>query len=110
MSDFLWLKESPVKQPEESFKGYFWKEMDYLEGKEKLVTRYHMWTLEEFDIIYDALRGHTGSYACLWKILRVRAGVMTLEEAIHVMKEELYDCLISCVIEVRNLEITSEFL
>ena len=44
--------------------------MDYEEGKHELVTKWKMFTLEQYKKIYDVIGGHVGSYTTLWEFLK----------------------------------------
>ena len=82
----MWLGESPVINSSNSFKSYYMylEEMTFLEGENEVVSRCELWTLEEFAKIYEALGGHTGSYARLWQTMYLMNS--TLDKGIHLLK------------------------
>lgn len=64
-SNFLWFKVPAIRKSRSSFEPYLVNEMTVEEGKE-VVERIKMFNQSEFDLIYDVIGGHPGSYARLW--------------------------------------------
>ena len=69
-SDFLWFQTPGVRKSRSSYWPYVIKEMDYEEGKHELVTKWKVFTLEQYKKIYDVIGGHVGSYTTLWGFLK----------------------------------------
>ena len=105
-SDFLWVLHQSVIKSSNSFCSYTMKEMTRDEGREELVNKYKMWTQEEFDKVFEALGGHTGSY----QMLRSAMMLNNLNlEGIQRVKDMSYNHLFICMrgIDDRNFEIVS---
>ena len=61
-SDFLWFQTPGVRKSRSSYWPYVIKKMDYEEGKHELVTKWKVFTLEQYKKIYDVIGGHVGSH------------------------------------------------
>lgn len=101
-SNFFWLNKKPVVKSSMSFQWYFLNEMSFFEGVDHVVNQYKMWKFHEFVKIYDALGGHTGSYAELWDEVK---SLHTVDEAIDMLRDRAYSDLLSCTIHVRSKEL-----
>ena len=66
-SDFLWVHEASVQKSSFSFEAFYVEEMTFNEGKADLVDKYQLFTLEEYQEMYDAVGGHCGSYLVIYK-------------------------------------------
>ena len=71
------------------------KEITRDEGREEMVNKYKMWTEEEFDKIFEALGGHTGSYQVLWSVMKERE--LNLDNCIQYVKKMSYNHLFVCI-------------
>ena len=95
-SDNLWYQVPAMKKSRMSFHPYYIKEMSFEEGKVELVERLQIWSLDEYENIYDKIGGHCGSYSLLW--LYAKLGGDTIEEGLKIMQKRemihLHDCLI----------------
>lgn len=107
-SDFLWIRDQSVIKSSQSFQPHFMKEMTYEKGKEETVEGYKLWTLEEFDKVYEALGGHTGSYQLLWSVMKGRG--YNLDESIKFVKMMSYSHLYFCVNVLDDQESVESFL
>ena len=94
-SDFQWAHESPVLKSTDSFIMYHLQEMTYEEGLAEVVHKFKIWTEEEYEIIYDAIRGHLGSYRLLYDYNKVQN--YSLNESIWHLKRRTYDQLLETI-------------
>ena len=107
-SDFLWVHDQPVTKSFDSFRPYIMKEITRDEGREEMVNKYKMWTEEEFDKIFEALGGHTGSYQLLWSVMKERE--LNLDNCIQYVKKMSYNHLFVCIGHVNNTRSLVSFL
>ena len=87
-SDFQWAYESPVIKSSASFFPYLLKEMTQEEGLTEVVHKYKIWTEEEYELIYDAIGGHLGSYMQLYQGNKMYNN--SLDESIQQLKTRVY--------------------
>ena len=99
-SDFQWAHESPVVKSRDSFMIYHLQEMTYEKGLAELVHKFRIWTEEEYEIIYDAIRGHLGSYRLLYDYNKVHK--YSLNESISHLKRRAYNQLLETVAKGSN--------
>ena len=57
-------------------RAYF-REITFSKGEKELVHVYKLWTLEEYTRVYEALGGHTGYCALLWRMIATYGHTMT---------------------------------
>ena len=107
-SDFLWVLHQSVIKLSHSFCSYTMKEMTRDEGREELVNKYKMWTQEEFDKVFEALGGHTGSYQMLRSAMMLNN--LNLDEGIQRVKDMSYNHLFICMRGIDDTEIFKLFL
>ena len=74
--------------------------MDYEEGKHELVTKWKMFTLEQYKKVYDVIGGHFGSYTTLWVLMKHYD--MNLNKSLDILIEHSSMHLLSCVIDYPN--------
>ena len=106
-SDFFWVHDQSVMKSSLSFRSYFMKEMTCDEEREEMVNKYKMWTQQEFDKVFEAVGGHTGSYQLLWSVMKGRK--LNLDESIQYAKEKSYDHLFVCIRGMNNIESLESF-
>ena len=94
-SDFNWAHELPVLKSSDSFMIYHLQEMMYEEGLTEVVHKFKIWTEEEYEIIYDAIRGHLGSYRVLYDYNKVQK--YSLNESIWHLKRRAYNQLLETI-------------
>lgn len=100
-SDTLWSDVLAVKRSSLSFRPYFMQEMSYDEGKHDMVES-GLCTLEEYNLMYENLGGHTGSYQELWHTVRITNSTIT--SALKEIQKKAYILLQSCVFSKPNLD------
>ena len=91
-TDFRWELISAVIESKEYFIPYHLEDMTFEEGKMQLVDRYHIWSMAEYDKVYNTTGGHIGSLRLLFDYHKVLN--MTLDEAISHMKERAYNQIV----------------
>ena len=94
-SDFQWENQPPVFKSRDSFITYHLKEMTREEGLAEVVHKLKIWTEEEYELIYDTIRGHLGSYMLLYDYNKVKQ--YSLNESIWRLKERAYDQVLRTV-------------
>lgn len=57
-----------------AFERFSLQEMSYEEGKQELVTKYHIFNTSLYDTMYSSFRGHTRFYAETWKEMQFNRG------------------------------------
>ena len=100
ISNFLLFKVPAIRKSRSSFHPYLVSEMNYKEGKEELVDCTKLFTLSEYEKMYNMIGGHAGSYSPYYirhhKILIEQS----LDKLIAEMRMHLRSCLrqsISCI-------------
>lgn len=104
-SDFLWFKVPAIRKSRSSFKPYLIKEMPFDEGIREVVVRNKLFSLHDYQYIYNVIGGHPGSYASMW--YHIRYHKMTIQEALDLLMTETRMHLRSCLQQSGNI---SEFL
>ena len=107
-SDFQWAYESPVIKSSDSFMTYRLQEMTREEGLAEVVHKFKIWTKEEYEQIYDAIRGHLGSYRLLYDYNKVQK--LSLNESIWHLKRRAYDRVIEAVEHAGNYTAVRKWL
>lgn len=107
-SDFQWAYESPVIKSSDSFVTYRLQEMTREEGLAEVVHKFKIWTKEEYEQIYDAIRGHLGSYRLLYDYNKVQK--LSLNESIWHLRRRAYDCVIEAVEHAGNYTAVRKWL
>ena len=79
---------------------YVIKEMDYEEGKHELVTKWKIFTLEQYKKVYDVIGGHFGSYTTLWALMTHYD--MDFNKSLDMLIEHSNMHLLSCLREYPN--------
>ena len=107
-SDFQWAYELPVIKSSDSFVSYRLQEMTREEGLTEVVHKFKLWTKEEYELIYDAIRGHLGSYGLLYEYNKVQK--LSLNESIWHLQRWAYDHVLETVVRARNRTAVTEWL
>ena len=107
-SDFQWVFETPVVKSRYSFSTYLLQEMTREEGLGEVVYKLKIWTEEEYQLIYDTLGGHLGSYMLLYHHNKVLEH--SLNESIRHLKKSAYDSVLESVEKVRNYTAVCKWL
>ena len=103
-SESLWSEVLAVKISRLSFRPYYIQEMQYEEGIHYLVKS-GLCTLEEYDMMYEKLGGHTGSYQELWHTIKLRN--CTISNALVELERKAYGLLLSCIFLKPDLDTAS---
>lgn len=91
-SDFRWELTPSVIKSREYFINFQLEHMTYEEGKAQLVHKYEIWSIPEYDKVYDAVGGHMASLRLLFDYHKVLN--MTLNQAIAKMTEWAYSHIV----------------
>lgn len=100
-SDFLWFKVPAIRKSRSSFKPYLIKEMPFDEGIREVVVRNKLFSLPDYQYIYNVIGGHPGSYASMW--YHIRYHKMTIQEALDLLMTETRMHLRSCLQQSSNI-------
>ena len=99
-SDFRWGLSPAVVQSREYFIQYYLRDMSFEEGKAQLVDQYNIWSLTEYEKVYQSVGGHMGSLRLLFDYHKVMD--MTLDEATSHMKEIAYNQIVNVLTAVKQ--------
>ena len=94
-SDFQWAYEFPVLKSSDSYIMYHLQAMTKKEVRSEVVHKFKIWTEEEFELIYDAIGGHRGSYRLMYDYNKVQR--YSLSESIGHLKRRAYDQVLEAV-------------
>ena len=103
-SDTLWSEVLAVKRSRLSFHPYYIQEIQYEEGIHDLVES-GLCTLEEYDMMYEKLGGHTGSYQELWHTIKLTN--CTISNALVESERKAYGFLLRCILLKPDLDTAS---
>ena len=94
-SDFQWAHEPPVIKSRDSFISYVLQEMTRENGLAEVVHRLKIWTEEEYQLIYNEVGGHLGSFSLLYDHNKVQKH--SLNESIWHLKNRAYEQVLDTV-------------
>lgn len=94
-SDFQWAYEFPVLRSSDSYMMYHLQAMTKKEVRSEVVHKFKIWTEEEFELIYDAIGGHRGSYRLMYDYNKVQK--YSLSVSIGHLKRRAYDQVLEAV-------------
>lgn len=98
--DFRWKLTPSVIKSSESFINFHLEHMTFEEGKAQLVDKHSIWTMFEYEKVYDAVGGHMASLRLLFDYHKVLN--MTLDKAIARMREDAYNKVVAALREVQD--------
>ena len=107
-SYFSWLKASSVYKSRLSFCPYYVEEMTQSELMTELVNKRQLWSAREFEVVYEALGGHMGSYSRLYMYQTYHN--LTIQEGILKMRKEAIAHVCDCLNNAGNFSEAMSFL
>ncbi|KAL6068093.1 hypothetical protein QOT17_008341 [Balamuthia mandrillaris] len=93
-SEYTWVEATNLLRSRESFRPYLVSYMDHETTRKELVDILKVFSLEDFELIWDATKGHAGSLDFIFEY--VDAG-MPLDQAIHTVRTFTYEIMLAAL-------------
>ena len=99
-SDFRWETTSAVMSSKEYFIRFHLEDMSFEEGKNQLVDKYHVWSLAEYEKVYNTTGGHMASLRLLYDYHKLLN--MSLDKAISELNEQAFNRIVDAFNEINR--------